>query len=46
MISYTKRGEKYVFLKDGVCFALTKDQIAEMKKLFSEIEGDRNDSTK
>ena len=32
-ISYEKRDSKYVFEKEGVYFALTRDQIDEMKLL-------------
>ena len=34
MIEYKKKGDKYVFSKDGIYFALTVEQMREMEGLF------------
>ena len=33
---YVKDG-RFVFVRDGVCFALTKPQMDEMEELFKEV---------
>jgi hypothetical protein len=37
MITYSIKGDKYVFCKDGVYFSLTLEQVSEMNMLFDEI---------
>jgi len=39
-MTYREKNGRYIFEKDGVFFAMTKDQLREMRRLCSEILGD------
>jgi len=42
MIKYRRKGERFIFDKDGVNFALTVEQIIEMEELFEEIHSEHS----
>ena len=43
MIKYRRKGERFIFDKDGVNFALTVEQIIEMEELFEEIHSEHSE---
>ena len=46
MITYSKKGNKYVFNKGGVFFSMTIEQIDELEDLFEEIKIDLDSNNK
>lgn len=43
-MTYEKRGDKWVFCKDGVYFAMTFDQVHEMNELTDGIIREETDA--